>query len=166
MVQITRGNISDSTAERMNGIKQLALANGATYETVEQSNGGHEIHERHKTLLSIMCDDADVFYVDRDMEMFAWPTFDAKNQKPYFAKHESGCGDEMLLYGNKNTTFFKSLFEEKSSRKSTDDLWWFRKILRVRFVNFFDSKIFDRKHVTDRDAAILGGNYSIYLGEK
>ena len=162
VVQIIHGKASDSTAERMNGTKDIVLAAGCTYEVItldgnveNKNNTNNKIFDRHKALLSFLCQNDDAFYIDSDMVLKSMPNFDTECGLPYFVKHRGGSGDEMMCFVNGNKEFFTSLFEEKERRGLQEIMWWFRKVLWDRIVKFIDPECYDSQFVVERDEAIL-----------
>ena len=140
-MQITHGQVSDLTRSRLNGTKALADKKGIKYIEINCSNGvDNIIKDRHDRLLLLCCKTPDLLYIDADMILNSIPIFEKKDL-PYFVQHASGMPDEMMIYVNGNVDFFKSIYIEKEQRKIQDVLWWFRKIIRTRQVNFIDKSL-------------------------
>jgi hypothetical protein len=154
--QVTDGAaVAPETAARMATVKSLAEGAGSTYLIVAGKGGLNILLDRQTAMLEVLCKEPQAFYVDADMILKSIPSFD-KNDLPYLAKHPSGMADDMLCYVNGNTEFFTSLYKEKELRGIPDMVWWFRKIIRDRKVNFIDEACFDSSFTRARDEAILG----------
>lgn len=140
----------------MSGTESIVRAAGCAYETITlDENVDNKIIDRHKSLLDFLCKHDNAFYIDADMILKSMPEFDKECGVPYFVKHPSGIGDEMMCFVNRNTEFFTSLFEEKERRGLQEIMWWFRKVIRDRVVNFIDPECYDNQFVVERDEAIL-----------
>lgn len=138
----------------MTGNKELVTSLGHSYEVIKKSSRVKNIiKDRHDTLIDLCTKEPDLFYVDCDMILKSIPEF--KPGAPYFKRHRSGCPDEMLVYVNGCTEFFKNIYLEKDKRGIQDVLWWFRKIIRTKNVYFFDSDCYDCTEVIKRDENLL-----------
>jgi len=155
VVQIIHGNLSEQTVERLNGTEAIAHTNGAEYERIYRGNCENEIKDRHEIIFDIMSNFSNTFYIDRDIVLKSWPLFDSENNRPYFARHSSGVGDEMLCYNGENIKFFKKMLQQIKERNLFNNLWGFRKILRIKKVNFIDDSVFDNQFTFDRDIDLL-----------
>lgn len=157
VVQITHGEISKDTSARMNAVRSMATDSGNEYMVYEVPSGTkNPIMGRHEILLNLCVNDGQIFYVDFDLVLYRMPVFENRKY-PYFAKHKKGMPDELLCYVNGNVEFFRSLYKEKEDRHIFDGMWWFRKILRTRNVNFIPDDIYDKTFTVRRDEAVLAG---------
>jgi hypothetical protein len=138
----------------MAGTKKIVTSLGHSYKINKRRPVSDIIKDRHDYILDLCCSNPNLFYIDCDIELFAFPKI-IENGLPYFKKHPSGTPDEMMLYVNGCTDFFKSLYPEKKQRNLEDIRWWFRKIIRVKKVNYFDSDCYDSSYVVERDEALL-----------
>jgi hypothetical protein len=64
--------------------------------------------------LNFLIEDPEIFYIDADVELFAFPEFE-KNGKPYFGMSFNYI-DFFMVYGNGNAVFFKTLLNSIQKR--------------------------------------------------